>query len=252
MNDKKYALLTPSARSAFEEIGRVYENTLLEKASEIANDCKTGDAEISLRDVVEAKERLNDSGDELQKLKRSGHVASVALLGGFSYVLMGVYTYFVINGVKITKELLNYEYIWLLFIIIGMILMVFPLFYNFQRMVFQRRSRNQNNGFSKYISTDTIVKMWSLIEQKSKELMALRGVNIDDNSSFLTAYDFLIHELNTREYIEIIKKIIKTRNDIVHIKDFDMKKEDVAHMLNLSQKIINELDKRIREMSEKQ
>lgn len=253
MNDsRKFVLLTPSARSAFDEIRSEYENSLLEKASEIANDYRTGEAEISLRDVIEAKERLNDLGGELRKLKRGSHMASVALLGGFSYALMGVYTFFVVNGVKNIRTLFSYEYIWMLFIIIGMILMIFPLFYNFHRMLSHKKSHGKDNGFSKYISTDTIVKMWSLIEQKSMELMTLRGINIDNNSSFTTAYDFLIHELNSREYIDIVNNILKTRNGIVHTKDYEMKKEDVAYILNLSQNIINELDKRIHELSDRQ
>jgi hypothetical protein len=250
MNDnKKYVLLTPSARSAFDEIRGEYENALLEKASEIAKGYNTGDAEISLRDVVEAKERLYESGGDIHKLKRRERLASAALFGGFSYVLMGIFTFFIIN-IHRNKNLFSEEYIWLLFVIFGMVLMIIPLVYDFERLLLHRRSRNGENGYSKYVSLDTIVKMWSVIEQKCMDLMASRGINTDNSSSFLTAYDFLIHELNTREYIDNINTILKTRNDIVHNKDFDMKKEDVVHLLNLSQTIINELDKRIRDISD--
>jgi len=251
MNDnKKYVLLTPSARSAFDEIRGEYENALLEKASEIAKGYNTGDAEISLRDVVEAKECLYESVGDIHKLKRRERLASTALFGGFSYVLMGVFAFFIINNVHRNKNLFSEEYIWLLFVIFGMILMIIPLVYDFERLLLHRRSRNGENGYSKYVSPDTIVKMWSVIEQKCMDLMALRGINTDSSSSFLTAYDFLIHEFNTRENIDNINIIIKTRNNIVHNKDFDMKKEDVAHLLNLSQTIINELDKRIHDLSD--
>lgn len=244
MNDKKYSLLTPSARSAFDEMKDEYGDALLEMASEIASHNNTGETEISLSDVMEARNSIQNSSGEFVRLKRKERMASLSLFIGVSYTFLGMLIYFATNEVKDFQSLLNVKYIWLLVVAMGMTLMIMPIVMNFERVALQRRIMDENRKFGNYNSLNTIVKVWSIIEKKGKHLMELRGFNLD-----IGVYDFLIHELNTREYIDNINKIISVRNDIVHTKNFEMKNEDVLQILNLSQSIINELDKRINEYS---
>lgn len=251
MSEKNYTLLTPSARSAFEEMKEGYGDALFEKALEIAHHYSTGDKEISLRDMVEAQNTILDSNGDISRLKRKERMATAALISGFSYAVLGIVMYFSLNGVPSLNELLDYRYLWMLIIIAGMALMLMPIITNFERTIFLKRTLRYDNGFSTYNSPETVVKMWAMIEQKAKELMVVRGIDTNDSSSFVSVYDFLTHELNSRDYIDSISEVSSIRNHIVHSQEFSIKREDLEHVLNQAESIINELDKRIRVSSNK-
>lgn len=248
MNDKKYTLLTPSARSAFDEMMNEYQNALLTKASDIAKQNNTGEIEISLRDVVQARNSLTVAGGEFVGLRRRERMATTALLGGFSYVFLGLLMFFVVNDTQNLNRGGVLNYLWMIIIIVGMILMLFPLAFNLKQMVRYRIIQDTENDYANLYSPNMVVKIWSMIEQKGKELMKLRGINPDDDSSVISIYEFLEHELIDREYIDILRNVFMARNNIVHSKEFEMKKEDVLELLSQSQRIITELDKRIEEL----
>lgn len=248
MNDKKYTLLTPSARSAFDEMMNEYQDALLTKASDIAKQNKTGEVEISLRDVVQARNSLTVAGGEFVGLRRRERMATTALLGGFSYVFLGLLMFFVVNDTQNLNRGGVLNYLWMIIIIVGMILMLFPLAFNLKQMVRYRIIQDTENDYANLYSPNMVVKIWSMIEQKGKELMKLRGINPDDDSSVISIYEFLEHELIDREYIDILRNVFMARNNIVHSKEFEMKKEDVLELLSQSQRIITELDKRIEEL----
>jgi len=248
MNDKKYTLLTPSARSAFDEMMNEYQDALLTKASDIAKQNNTGEIEISLRDVVQARNSLTVAGGEFVGLRRRERMATTALLGGFSYVFLGLLMFFVVNDTQNLNRGGVLNYLWMIIIIVGMILMLFPLAFNLKQMVRYRIIQDTENDYANLYSPNMVVKIWSMIEQKGKELMKLRGINPDDDSSVISIYEFLEHELIDREYIDILRNVFMARNNIVHSKEFEMKKEDVLELLSQSQRIITELDKRIEEL----
>lgn len=241
MNDKINILLTPSARSAFSEMRIEFEQSLLDKAYEIANSHNTGEAEISLRDIMEARKTIS-IGSEVYRLRRWSRVANTALIGGFSYVLLGVLFYFSHYGLPILSKAWFFDNLWLLIIIMGLAMMSLPLALNVCRYV--RQSPN-NYAFK---SSDMIVKMWDVIEQKGMQLMDLRGVKMIDNSSMASVYDFLVHEFNSREYIEKINDVFDARNQIVY-QQRNLKQEDIDNKLKISQIIIDELEKKIEEYS---
>ena len=251
MNNKSYALLTPSARSAFDDIMTEYRDAMLEKASDIAKQYSMGEVEISLRDIMEAKNSLSMLGDEAIRLRRKERVATTALLGGFSYVFLGLLMYFATNEVPHWNRNSDISYLWLFIIIMGMLLMVYPIFFNLRRMARNRVQQELAREYANIFSPNMIVKMWAMIEQKGVELMKLRGIETDGGRSINSIYDFLSHELNSRDFIDSINEILSTRNQIVHSQRFSMKREDVEHMLNEAQSIVNELDKRIKESTSK-
>ena len=88
--------------------------------------------------------------------------------------------------------------------------------------------------------------MWTIIENKGKELMRLSGIEESKFSSVNNIYNFLIHELNSREYIDALGEILNARNEIIY-SHIIIKKEKVKHLLDISQKIVNELNKMISE-----
>lgn len=249
MNEKKYTLLTPSARTTFDEMIKSYKDALLENASEIAKHYSGSEVEISLRDIIEAQNNISSNAN-LGRFRRKEKMLTSSLLVGFSYTALGLVMYFSINGFPSTERLFNHEYLWMLIVIIGVFFMAIPLFLNIDSMLIRNRIREDSNSYIKYNSPETIVWMWSMIEQKGKELMSLRGFNSEE-SSFITIYDFLIHELNSRDFIDSINEIFSVRNGILHTKDYEIKKEDVLRLINLSQTLVNELDKRIQEISKK-
>lgn len=250
MNDKKYNLLTPSARTAYDDMIKSYGDALLENASEVAKREGGIEVEISLRDVIEAQNNINSNAN-LRKFRRKERLLTSSLLVGFSYTALGLVLYFSINGFPSAASLFNHEYLWMLIVVIGILFMAMPLFMNLDSILIKNRISEDNSTNIKYNSPDTIVRLWGMIEQKGKELMSLRGLNPDE-SSFITVYDFLIHEFNTSEYHDTINEIISVRNDILHTKDFAIEKEDILRLINLSQTIVSELDKRIQVSSKRE
>ncbi len=248
MNDKKYTLLTPSARTAYEDMKKDYGDALLAKALEIANHNRTGDTEISLRDIIEAQNVIHNLTNEVIKQHRKNRFVTTSLFVGCSYVMLGLVMYLSINSGKSWNEIFNLEHIWFLIIILGMAFMIAPIFVNFEHILLYRYLKGDDSDPAEYNSPQTIVKMWSMIEKKGKELMKLRGISPDDNFSFISVYEFLEHELISREYIDLLRNVFMARNNIVHSKEFEMKNEDLSEILNQSQRIITELDKRIEEL----
>ncbi len=249
MKDKIYALLTPSARSAFEGFKMEYEDNLLDKAHEIARINSTGESEISLRDVVEARNKISDSNGDYVKIKRGRRFENTILFAGFSYVFLGVLMYFTSNDIsRLSFDWLS-KNLWMAIIVSGMIFMMIPLMNNMQRILGHKDDQVSGGDFYKINTPEMVVKLWNIIEQKGVNLMKLRGIEINDNSSFTKIYDFLIHEFNSIDNIANINMIIKTRNDIVHQHDISVKKEDIEHILTKEQEILTELDRRIQSYS---
>ena len=246
MNDKIYTLLTPSARSFFDGMKEEYGDSLLETANEIASRYNTVDAEISLRDLIEARNRMAGSVDS-PRLRQRIRISIMSLLGGLSYVFLGIVIYLLKAGMPMLTYSWFVDHIWLLVIFAGMFLMLMPLLSEMTRRNRINRFWDSDRDFVTLHSSDIIVKMWDVIEQKGFELMRLRGVSMGENSSVKGVYDFLIHELNSRDYIDSINEIIEVRNDIVH-SQITMKQEDINHFIILSQNIINELNNRIMEL----
>ena len=247
MNNRKYTLLTPSARSAFEEMKKDYENALLDKAIEIANHHPAGDVEISLRDIVEAQNNIGFTRNEFIRFSRKERLYTTGLFAGFSYVVIGLVMYFATNGTVSLADYLDVKYLWIVIVVMGIVFMIVPLGINFDRIAGITTSRYADGSFSAYTSPDTVVRMWNIIEKKGAELMRLRGMDTD--SSIKAIYEFLVHEFNNHDYIEMLNDVIMMRNQIVHTDAVQFKKEDIVKVLNQSQTIINELDKKVKEIS---
>lgn len=246
MNDKTYTLLTPSARSFFDGMKEEYGDSLLETANEIASRNNTVDAEISLRDLIEARNKMFCSADTL-RLRRRIRMSSIALFGGFSYVFLGIVIYISRSGMPMLTSSWCVDHIWLFIILAGMFLMFMPLVSDLiQKNMFYRLWDNDRD-FGSFHSSEIIVKMWDVIEQKGFELMQLRGVSVDGDSSVKVVYDFLIHELNSRAFIDSMNEIIDVRNQIVHSQR-NIKNEDINRIIKQAQDIINELSDRIMEL----
>ena len=246
--DHRLTVMTPSARSAFEAMKRDYETALLDKAFEIANQSRTSEVEVSLRDVLEARNRIGKTGGISPYSARKERLAISGLFAGFSYAFLGVIMFWATNAPIGLDYLVSVKGLWVWIVVAGMALMLLPLKINFSRIM-TNRSQYGEDGYERYISPNTVVKLWAIIEEKGKELMNLRGIDSENDSLGKTVYDFLAHELNSREFIDMINEVIMMRNQIVHSEDVDFKKEDIAHVLNISQRIVDELDNRIKQLS---
>lgn len=240
MNNKVYDLLTESARWALEDMKVDYENFLVEKAYEIATRQNTSDAEISLRDLVEAQNSFLNT-ETFHSLRKKLYFVRNSMLLAFSYIFLGIILYIINVGIipydRGVKSFIT-DNLWIIVIILGVIFFVL----GYTRIITLMRINDRNYKIQS--NEEYIVKMWTIIENKSKKLMRLRGIEESKFSSVNNIYDFLIRELNSREYIDGLGELLNARNEIVY-SHIIIKKEDAKRLLYISQEIINKLNEMI-------
>ena len=83
--------LTPSAKNALKETADEISSKILDRALEIAQSRNTSEMEISLRDIIEAKEQLLDYKVQQEKsdYKRK-RISLMISLSGAIYALAGI------------------------------------------------------------------------------------------------------------------------------------------------------------------
>lgn len=238
MNKNLFKLLTPGAQHLLKEMLDDYNNLLLDKAYKIARENDTNVSEISIRDLIDAKGELSLEKED-PKIKRWNRRRFMLSLMGISYIFFGIAMFFTliprfffhINVQSIAP---------IIVILAGLFFLCVVLILDLKMVKILKRDER----FATINYSFEIINVWNKIEQKGKELMDARGMSTNNTSSFMSIYEFLTHELNSKEFIDAINKIFTTRNKIVH-DDMMINKDDYKYYLDLSQHIITELDDRI-------
>ncbi len=239
MNKNLFKLLTPGAQHLLKEMMDEYNNLLLEKAEKIAMGSDTQVSEISMRDLIEAKGKLSLENVDPEIKRWNRHRILFSFIG-LSYVILGIVMYFAINWGSLFHNFNVQSLSLIIVVVIGLFfLCMVPILDLRMEKILKRNERFVTINYS-----FEIINIWNRIEQKGKELMKARDASSDNNSSFMSIYDFLTHELNSKEYIDAIFKIFSTRNKIVH-DNMIIDKNEYNNYLDLSQRIISELDDRI-------
>ncbi|MGX5689447.1 hypothetical protein [Arcticibacter tournemirensis] len=237
MDNNVYNKLTASAKSSLEETVNEITEMILEKAYRNATLNNTAEKEISLRDIIEAKEEIlykkNASKASESKKKRLSMLMSMT---GALYAVFGVFIYLYQNkSLDVTKDL------GLIIAALGILVSIISFYYTQLLTTRKVELIKDNTIIERNDSEFEIVRRWQIIEKLGTELMLKDGLSDNQARSFNSILSFLSERLTDISKIESLKKLLLARNQIVH-SGITLTKIEIDEMINAADEIIDELE----------
>ncbi len=226
-----YNKLTPSARTALKDICTEFSNRLLSEAYSSAKLNNTEDSEISLRDVIEARARIenNNQRDNGRNIRRKKMYLACVYMG-VVYALVGVLVFELSS-----RSFNNLEFAGIIVAALGL-LVAFSAFFLYK------------TGFgqpvvSKYEERKRlVVDLWGRIEELGgKMFMKNNNGKLIDNVSQLIDHISLV--LGDPDGGDKLKSILKVRNAIIKGSMDSLSPTRVEETLELEYEIIDKLRK---------
>ncbi len=230
-----YNNLTDSAKYGLNNILQDYKKTLIEEAYMLTS--YTNNGEISLSDVLVAKERLNNEvSDVIYQRNRATRKYFILALSGFIYTIIGLVIVIVlqpsilsyIHNMENIGD--NMEYIGVILAFIGSLLTIMFMYKSHKQNLYMRKN------FGRYMNEVLVVQLWSQIESIVQHLNNIDNDNSKQNIS--QVIDFLENTVDSP--IEI-KKILQVRNKIVHgIPPYPQ--QEIENVISMENQIVNKLE----------
>ncbi len=233
-----YEKLTPSAKEALNETIQELHDLLISRANSIAQKGQTADKEISLRDIIEAKESLFKAKLDKEKSDyRRKRMMTLISLTGALYSIIGIFVYIYQNQDFVLEKNLG------LIIILTGIMTIFVGFVYFQlSRKSDEKSKDLDMDYSSSDSDFDIIKRWQIIEKLGSNLMRQRGFSNNESKSINDILKFLSFELKDEMlYIEM-RELLSIRNRILH-EGYELTRNEKQLYLNKAEKIIELLEK---------
>ena len=239
MDKSIYNKLTDSARIALEETSSEVVEMVLEKAYQNANYKNTADKEISLRDIIEAKEEIlfkrTDINKEESRKKRWTLMLSMT---GALYSIFGILFYlYQNNNFDTTKDL------GLIIAALGILISIVAFYYS--QLLIKRKVEviKDNNIAERDNSEFEIVRRWQTIERLGTNLMLKDGISDNKARSFNYILSYLSEKLLDDSTTNNLKKLLMARNQVVH-SDINLTKFEIEELTKKADQIIDELEKK--------
>lgn len=229
--------LTSSAKEALNETVDEIRDTILDRAILLAKKRQTADKEISLRDVIDAKEDLFGSRIiEKKKTYRQKRLYWLVSITGVFYALAGFLFYIIQN-----KDFSLENDFGLIIAGVGILVTLLSF------MLMQIRKRETtfssiDSSFESWANDDyDIVKRWGIIEKLTSEIMQDRGYSNNKSRSINSIVEFLSTELNDESIKNDLKILLETRNKILH-KSYSLSKKKKKELTEKTNNIISILE----------
>lgn len=239
MDNTIYNKLTDSAKIALEETSNEVLEMILEKAYQNANLKNTADKEISLRDIIEAKEEILFKRKELSKLEsRKKRMTLTLSMTGALYSIIGILFYLYQNKTFDTKKDLG-----LIIAALGILISIIAFYYS--QLLSRRKVEmiKDNNITEKDNSEFEIVRRWQTIEKLGTEIMLKDGISDNKARSFNYILNYLSENLLDKSKTYNLKKLLMARNQVVHTES-NLTKSEIEEMIKAADEIIDELEKK--------
>lgn len=233
-NDK----LTPSAKEALDESLVELHNLLIEKANTLAHKENTAEKEISLRDILQAKEELFKAKLDKEKADyRKKRWMTLITLTGALYSIIGIIFYIYQN-----KELNLATDMGLLMAFAGVLI----IFFGFTYSQFWSRRRElvkykDELNFSDAADDFEIIKLWQIIEKSGSNLMRQQGFDANKSKSIYDILKFIANELKSEKLNMDLKLLLSIRNRILH-EGITLSKHEKQKYIEISNNIISVLE----------
>ncbi|MFD2904665.1 hypothetical protein [Sphingobacterium anhuiense] len=230
--------LTPSAKEALKETMTELEDLMICKANSIAQIGQTADREISLRDILEAKESLfkakldRDKADDRRK-----KLMTITSLTGALYALIGIFIYLYQNQEFILEKNLG-----LIISFTGIVTVFVGFAYN--QFINRRQEQIQIDkevALKSYSNDFEIIKRWQIIEKLASALMSKKGYTLNESRSINDILKFLSLELKSDELYLETRELLSVRNRILH-EGYELGKNEKQTYIDNANKIIELLE----------
>ncbi|MCB9227655.1 MAG: hypothetical protein H6578_10875 [Chitinophagales bacterium] len=233
-NDK----LTPSAQEALNDTMQELHELLIKKATSIAQKGQTADKEISLRDILEAKDSLFKAKIEKEKAdyKRKRLMTMFSLTGAL-YSLVGIVVYMYQN-----QDFAHEKNLGLVIAFSGIVVIFIGFAYTqLLSRRYEEKQLEREPEFRNYESDFDIIKRWQIIEKLGSNLMRQKGYSSNESKSINDILKFLSMELKSdRLYIEM-RELLAVRNKILH-EGYELSRHEKQSYLEKADKIIELLE----------
>jgi len=228
--------LTPSANEALHETLNELHDLLLMKANSIAQKGQTADKEISLRDIMEAKESLFKAKIEKEKAdyKRKRMMTIISLTGAL-YSIVGLFIY-VYQNQQFTLE----KNLGLVVAFTGIV----TIFAGFAYTQLLSRRYEEKGLDNEYLTSENefdIIKRWQIIEKLGSNLMRQKGFTANESKSINDILKFLSLELKSDKLYLEMRELLTIRNKILH-ENYELTRSERQSYLDTADKIIEMLE----------
>lgn len=236
INENIYSKLTPSAKETLNELSEEYKSSLVEKAFTIAQERDTANKEISLRDILEAKQPLQRDIEKRTYFdNRRKRWTILISFSGAIYAVAGLLIYLFQN-----KKFSIENDLGLIIAIVGILLSLVAFLYG---QLISKSSISTRTFTTAYTTTSDnyeIVKRWHVIENLAKKLMTETDKEMSKSVSFLIR--FLSHKIakNEQEFLKI-RELLQLRNKILH-EQYNLSDNERKEFLYFADDLIERLE----------
>ncbi|MCC7523848.1 MAG: hypothetical protein IT250_03440, partial [Chitinophagaceae bacterium] len=167
--------------------------------------------EISLRDILEAKEAILKMKMETDKLEyRRKRFTTLLTMGGVLYTVIGLLVYLFQN-----KNFSIQTDLGLMIALVGVFTFFLGFFYT---QLLQRRSEylRTNDDYKEILFDYEIIQRWQIIENLGSKIMLKKGYNEKESKSIYGILNLLSEELIDENKAKDIKQLLTIRNKVLH------------------------------------
>ncbi len=238
MDKSIYNKLTESAKTALDETTREVTELIIEKAYQNAIQNNTADKEISLSDIIEAKEeilyrRTNISHKEFRK---KGLLLMLSMTGAF-YSMFGIIIYLYQNkSFDIATD------IGLIIAALGLLISIIAFYYSKLMTARKVELFKGDTVITRDYSEFEIIRRWQTIEKYGTDLMLRDGVSETQAKSFSFLLNYLSEAIFDNLKKDDLRKLLKARNRILH-GSTALTKGEIEEMIKTADDIIDELER---------
>lgn len=234
--------LTDAAKDGLNQTVQEIADLILEKAIQKARVSNTFDKEISLREIIEAKNEILSQNEILvRKQNKRRRIVQLLAITGCIYTMFGMMFYIIQNyNYDITKDF------GLIISLIGISITIISLFYFIVSANKIQHSFDEIQKMKKNILEYEIINKWRIIELLGTKLMIKHGISNSKAKSINFIVDFISNELSDTISRDKFKKLLIARNEIVH-KGISYSKSEINEIQDIANDIIKELESKIKE-----
>lgn len=241
MDNLTYSKLTESARIALEETKQEIADKILDKAFRNAVSKNTAEKEISLGDILEAKEEILYQKDKIKKDdSRKKRLSLMLSMSGALYAVFGIVFYLYQNkSFDTTKDL------GLIIAAIGIMISIVAFYYTQLASRRKIEIREADTKTQRNYSEFEIVRKWQVIEKMGSEIMINEGVSDNKSRSINFIIKFLSESILDNSKSMYLQQVLASRNDVVH-GGLKLSEFEIENLIKKANLIIEDLEKRLK------
>ena len=212
MDGELYSKLTSSGKAGLRQVRENFADSVLERAYRIAVKHNTGDSEISLRDIMDAKNEILYNRS-LSRYRRLFTISFFLLSVGVVYLVIGYYSLYFREGLRFDLSD-DGVLISLLGIVTSIISLLFTFLAFYKEASFSRIIKDEK--IYSVNDIDTLLMQWQRIEMLGRNIYN-ESENVEDGDSpTIGVIHKKIAERLPDEYKVKMRDILNLRNDFLH------------------------------------